>query len=92
MKTRYRLIARGERGNRLYCVDSLTGKRTSLKTGDRDAARQIVFARNQTLRQLAINLQLAKAYLAGSDHAVSRRTWRDAIDARIRHSNPMVTG
>jgi len=81
MKKRFRLIHRGERGGLYYCVDSETGRRWSLKTGDRDAAEQIVFARNQALRQPALNLQIAKAYLAGTDSGVSTRTWRNAIEA-----------
>jgi hypothetical protein len=51
MKTRFRLIHRGERDNKFYCVDSETGKRFSLQTKDRDAAEQIVLAKNQALRQ-----------------------------------------
>ena len=47
MKTRFRLIHRGERGNQFYCVDSETGRRVSLKTKDRDAALQIVLAKNR---------------------------------------------
>jgi integrase len=81
MKTRYRLIHRGERGNQFYCVDSQTGRRFSLKTKDRDAAEQIVLAKNQSLRQPSLNLQIAKAYLAGSDNGVTTRSWRIAIDA-----------
>lgn len=50
MKVRYRLITRGERGKKFYCVDSETGKRVSLKTLDRDAAEQIALAKNQALR------------------------------------------
>src|SRR5690606_25389373 len=84
MKIRYRLISRGERGRRFYCVDTLTGKRVSLKTDDPDAARQIVFARNQALRQPAINLQLAKACLAGSDSGITTRTWQHALEAIIQ--------
>ena len=61
MKTRFRLIHRGERGRTFYCVDVQTGKRFSLKTKDRDAATQIVLARNQSLRQPVLNLQIAKA-------------------------------
>ena len=61
MKDRYRLISRGERGGSYYCVDSETGKRFSLQTKDRNAARQIVFAKNQALRQPALNLQIATA-------------------------------
>ena len=81
MKTRYRLIHRGERGGQFYCVDCETGKRSSLKTKDRDAAEQIVLAKNQALRQPTLNLQIAKAYLAGSDNGVSTRTWQQAVEA-----------
>jgi hypothetical protein len=81
MKTRFRLIHRGERGNQFDCVDSETGRRFSLKTKDRDAAIQIVLAKNQSLRQSALNLQIAKAYLAGTDNGVTTRTWRNAIEA-----------
>jgi hypothetical protein len=62
MKTRFRLIHRGERGKQFYCVDSETGKRSSLKTKDRDAAKQIVLAKNQALWQPSLNLQIDKAY------------------------------
>ena len=66
-----------------YCVDSVTGKRLSLQTKDRHAAKQIIFAKNQALLQPSINLQLAKAYLAGSDSRVSTRTWQDALNALV---------
>ena len=81
MKTRFRLIHRGERGGQFYCVDSETGQRFSLKTKDRDAAEQIVLAKNQALRQPALNLQIAKAYLAGTDNGVTTRTWQHAIES-----------
>jgi len=84
MKIRYRLIARGNRRHAFYCVDSLTGKRTSLGTSDRDAAEQIVLARNQSLRQPTLNLQIARAYLAGSDSGVATRTWAMALEALIQ--------
>jgi hypothetical protein len=80
-KIRYRLIARGNRRHAFYCLDSLTGKRTSLGTSDRDAAEQIVLARNQSLRQPTLNLQIARAYLAGSDSGVATRTWAMALEA-----------
>src|SRR6266850_6395034 len=83
MKARYRLTTRGIRGSTFYCVDTETGKRTSLQTRDREAAREIVLARNQALRNPQLNLQLAKAYLAGSDSGVATRTWQDAFDAII---------
>lgn len=62
-------------------MDSTTGKRTSLQTSSEDEARQIVQARNQAERQPALNLQIAKAYLAGTDSGVSQRTWQHALEA-----------
>ena len=55
MKTRYRLIRRGIRGNGFYCVDTKTGKRTSLHTGNEDEARQIIEAKNNSERQPVLN-------------------------------------
>ncbi len=55
MKTRYRIMCRGSRGGSYYCVDALTGKRTSLQTQDEDKARQIVEAKNLAERQPEIN-------------------------------------
>ena len=80
MKPRYRLIRRGIRSGAFYCVDSNTGKRTSLGKIDADGAKQIVLAKNQALRQPTLNLQIAKAYLAGSDNGVNTRTWQHAIE------------
>src|SRR3989442_15864939 len=81
MKTRYRLIRRGVRGGAFYCVDNNTGKRTSLRTASEDEAHQIVEAKNQAERQPVLNLQIAKAYLAGSDNGLHTRTWQHAIEA-----------
>ena len=67
MKIRFRLIRRNLRGGTYYCQDTLTGTRTSLQTTSKDEAAQIVQAKNQALRQPFLNLQIAKAYLAGSN-------------------------
>jgi integrase len=83
MKTRYRLICRGIRGGLYYCVDTTTGKRTSLGTTNEDEARQIIEAKNNSLRQPVLNLQIAKAYVAGSDTGMKTRTWQNAIEALI---------
>ncbi|HMO66440.1 MAG TPA: tyrosine-type recombinase/integrase [Verrucomicrobiota bacterium] len=83
MKHRYRIIQRGSRGGACYCVDTATGRRTSLGTADRDAAEQIVLAKNQALRQPSLNLQIAKAYLAGSDSGSATRTWGAALEILI---------
>ena len=81
MKTRYRLTRRGIRGNKFYCVDTTTGKRTSLGTTNEDEARQIIEARNNSERQPVLNLQIAKAYLAGTDNGIATRTWQQAIES-----------
>ena len=81
MKTRYRLTRRGIRGDKFYCVDTTTGKRTSLGTTNEDEARQIVEARNNSERQPVLNLQIAKAYLAGTDNGIATRTWQQAIES-----------
>jgi MarR-like DNA-binding transcriptional regulator SgrR of sgrS sRNA len=64
-----------------YCVDKTTGKRTSLQTTNADEARQIVEAKNQAERQPVLNLQIAKAYIAGTDSGITSRTWQQAIDS-----------
>ena len=67
-----------------YCVDKTTGKRTSLTTtiGMRIAKiQQIIEARNNSERQPVLNLQIAKAYLAGTDNGIATRTWQQAIES-----------
>jgi integrase len=83
MKTRYRLICRKSRGGTYYCVDKSTGKRTSLDTTDEDEAAQIVAAKNQALRQPALNLQIARAYLSGTDSGINTRTWQNALETLV---------
>lgn len=63
-----------------YSVDSQTRKRTSLNTSDPREAPRIVDAKNEAEHQPALNLQLAKAYLAGTDREVNRRTWKEALE------------
>ncbi len=75
MKSRYRLFRRGVRNGAFYCVDTKTGKRTSLRTGDEDEASQIIHAKNQALRQPVLNMQIAKAYLYGTDNGTLRRAF-----------------
>jgi integrase len=84
MRKRYRLIRRGIRHDAFYCVDTQTKKRTSLKTNNEDEAQQIVDAKNQAERQPALNLQIARAYLAGSDSGINTRTWLDALNHLVK--------
>jgi hypothetical protein len=80
MKTRYRLMRRGSRGDTFYCLDSKTRKRASLSTAEEEAAQKIIEAKNQAERQPVLNLLIAKAYLPGCDSSLKKRTWLDAID------------
>ena len=88
MKSRYRLVCRGSRGGKFYCYDTRLRQRTSLNTTDRRAAVQIVNAKNQAEQQPALNLQLAKAYLAGTDNGITKRTWADALAALTAMKRP----
>ena len=81
MKTRYRLVFRGHRGGMFYCVDKVTGKRTSLHTTNKDEAQQLIEAKNNSVRQPVLNLQIAKAYLSGTDNGIATRTWQQALDS-----------
>ena len=72
MKTRYRLIRRGNRGGAFYCVDTQTGKRTSLRVASEDEAHQLIEAKNQSQRQ-------QKAVCTCSGRKLARSHTRAAI-------------
>jgi len=78
MKQRYHLFRR-ENGI-YYSLDTLTTKRASLKTTDLETARRLLSAQNEACRQPAINLQIARAYLAASDPKMAERTWQEVMD------------
>jgi selenocysteine lyase/cysteine desulfurase len=61
MNTRYRLVCLSYRGGKFYCFDKETKKRTSLNTTSLNEAEQIVQAKNNSSRQPALNLHIAKA-------------------------------
>jgi integrase len=82
MKKRFRLYRR-TMGGVFYVHDSETGKQESLGTRDRAEATTLLNARNESVRQPQLNLQIAKAYLAGTDSGVSTRTWQNALDAIV---------
>lgn len=84
MKNRFRLVRRGTRGGTFYFYDRKTRKRSSLGTSDPDAAAEIVAAKNNAERQPMLNLQLARAYLQGSDSTMNKRTWADALESLIQ--------
>jgi len=80
MKRRYRLF---RRNGTFYLWDNVTGRRESLETKNSDDAQRLLHARNEAQRQPALNLHIAKAYLAGTDSGITSRTWQDALQAII---------
>ena len=84
MKRRF-IIYRRKLGGVFYIEDTKTRKQESLGTKDRAEATSLLNARNESVRQPQLNLQIAKAYLAGTDSGVSTRTWQNAFDAIIEH-------
>ncbi len=84
MKSRF-ILYRRKLGGMFYVEDTVTRKQESLGTKDRAEAMSLLNARNESARQPQLNLQIAKAYLAGTDSGVSTRTWRDAFNAIIEH-------
>src|SRR5947199_473790 len=82
MKRRF-ILYRRRRGGMFYVEDTVARKQESLGTRERGDALAMVNARNEAVRQPHLNLQIAKAYLAGTDSAASTRTWQHALDALI---------
>ncbi len=82
MKQRF-ILYRRKAGGMYYVEDTQTKKQENLGTKDRAEAKSLLNARNEAARQPQLNLQIAKAYLAGTDSGVANRTWQNALDAII---------
>jgi integrase len=82
MKRRFILYRRKHSGI-FYIEDTESRKQESTGTKNRAEATSLLNARNESVRQPQLNLQIAKAYLAGSDSGVSNRTWQNALDAIV---------
>ena len=80
MKRRF-VLYRRKRGGMFYLEDTQLKKQESLHTKNRTDAVSVLHARNESMRQPQINLQIAKAYLSGTDSGVTTRTWHSAIEA-----------
>jgi integrase len=78
MKQRYGLVRRP--WGIFYVKDKVTGEQTSLKTKDKGEAQRLLQARNEAHIQPALNLQIARAYLAGSDPEMRTRTWQHVME------------
>jgi hypothetical protein len=77
MKQRFILY---QRGKMFYCEDTTTRKQASLRTKDRAEAERLLHAKNEAVRQPAMNLQLAQVYLQHGDSALITRTWQHVIE------------
>jgi hypothetical protein len=84
MKRRF-ILYRRKRGGMFYVEETETHKQESTGTRNRAEATALLNARNESVRQPQLNLQIAKAYLAGTDSGVSTRTWQDAFNAIIEN-------
>jgi integrase len=78
MRQQFRLYRRRNSG-RYYLHNDLTGKQQSLHTSDRATATRLLHAKNEATQQPALNLQIAKAYLAATDESFINRTWREVM-------------
>ncbi|MBM3877483.1 MAG: hypothetical protein FJ386_12295 [Verrucomicrobia bacterium] len=72
------------RGSVFYCQDSKTGKQTSLRTKDKAEALTLLHARNEAVRQPALNMQIARTYLTVADPLSVSRTWEHVLAEIIR--------
>jgi hypothetical protein len=82
MKTRFILF---RRVGVYYYEDTITGKQSSLRTKIESDAVTLLNAKNESVRQPALNLQIAMAYLAGTDPAFVTRTWQTVMDEIQTH-------
>jgi integrase len=71
------------RSDVFYCEDRSTGKQTSLRTRDESEALTLLHAKNESVRQPILNLQIARAYLTAGDPAMNARTWQHVMEQII---------
>ena len=83
MTKRFRLYRRAKTG-RFYIHDSITGKQDSLHSSDRATAIRLLHSRNEAEEQPAVNLQIARAYLAATDPHIGTRTWQYVMDEMVK--------
>ena len=82
MKNQCRLF---QRNNKIYFIqNNVTGKQESLKTRDKAVAVRLFNARNEAHQQPAINIQIAKAYLAAADASFVKRTWTEVMTEFVK--------
>lgn len=90
MKQRFILYRRGN--GKFYAEDTATRKQESLHTNDRAKAIRLLHAKNEATEQPAINLQIARAYLAATDPQIATRTWQFVMDeaAKLKKGTTLI--
>jgi len=64
-----------------YSHDCRTGEQKSLKTRDKGEAQRLLAAKNEAVHNPgAVNLQIARTYVAASSPGMITRTWRATFD------------
>lgn len=79
MKKQYRLFRPKKSGGIYYVQNNVTNKQESLRTRDKAIAERLLNARNEAHQQPAINIQIAKGYLAAADPNFVKRTWAEVM-------------
>ena len=68
-----------------YLHHNETGQQKSLATMDEQEANRLFHAANEARQTPALNIELGKAYLRGSNPALVTRTWKTAMDELCSH-------
>jgi len=82
MKRNFKLF---RRGMVFYSEEIGTGKRKSLKTGNKREAEQILAAQNATHGNAALRFKMAEAFLSTVDKRLTERKWEDVIREFSEH-------
>lgn len=72
------------RGAVYWVQDNVTGKQESLRTKDKNEAKQLLHAKNEAHRQPQISLQIGRAYFLVGDPEVGKRTWQWVMEEIVK--------
>src|SRR5476651_2828570 len=78
---RYRLF---QHHGTFYVENVENKKQESLRTKSKPEALVLLAAKNEAARQPALNLQIARTYMAASDPFMPKRTWQHVLDEIIK--------
>lgn len=85
MKQTFRLFRRTDRGGTYYWENSQSRQQGSLRTACEITATRLLAAKNEAAWQPALNLELAKTYLAAHDPEMLTRNWSVAMAEMATH-------